>query len=388
MKSDRVADRVREIEGSGIRKFFDIAQQMEGAISLGVGEPDFVTPWSIREACIFSLEKGYTSYTSNWGLLELREMLSDKMYNEDSVYYEPEDEILITTGVSEASDLALRAILNPGDEVIIHEPSYVSYKPCTVFAGGTPVCVATEVENEFKLQAEEIEEKITEKTKAVVLNYPNNPTGATLSRNDLEEIADVVNEHDLLVISDEVYGKLTYEGEHTCFSSLNGMLDRTILLNGFSKAYAMTGWRLGYAAGNKEIIEAMMKIHQYVMMCAPITAQMAAMEALRCNDEVERMVSEYNRRRRLMVEGLREIGLSCFEPKGAFYTFPSIESTGLTSEEFAKKLLLDEKVVVIPGSVFGASGEGFVRCSYAVSQYEIKEALKRMGRFLEGHRVV
>ena len=388
MKSDRVADRVREIEGSGIRKFFDIAQQMEGAISLGVGEPDFVTPWSIREACIFSLEKGYTSYTSNWGLLELREMLSDKMYNEDSVYYEPEDEILITTGVSEASDLALRAILNHGDEVIIHEPSYVSYKPCTVFAGGTPVCVATGVENEFKLQAEEIEEKITEKTKAVVLNYPNNPTGATLSKKDLEEIADVVNEHDLLVISDEVYGKLTYEGEHTCFSSLNGMLDRTILLNGFSKAYAMTGWRLGYAAGNKEIIEAMMKIHQYVMMCAPITAQMAAMEALRCNDEVERMVSEYNRRRRLMVEGLREIGLSCFEPKGAFYTFPSIESTGLTSEEFAKRLLLDEKVVVIPGSVFGASGEGFVRCSYAVSQYEIKEALKRMGRFLEGHRVV
>jgi len=388
MNSNRVADRVREIEGSGIRKFFDIAQQMEGAISLGVGEPDFVTPWSIREACIFSLEKGYTSYTSNWGLLELREMLSDKIYNEDSVYYEPEDEILITTGVSEASDLALRAILNPGDEVIIHEPSYVSYKPCTVFAGGAPVCVATGVENEFKLQAEEIEEKITEKTKAVVLNYPNNPTGATLSRKDLEEIADVVNEHDLLVISDEVYGKLTYEGEHTCFSSLNGMRDRTILLNGFSKAYAMTGWRVGYAAGNKEIIEAMMKIHQYVMMCAPITAQMAAMEALRCNDEVERMVSEYNRRRRLMVEGLGEIGLSCFEPKGAFYTFPSIENTGLTSEEFAKLLLLDEKVVVIPGTVFGACGEGFVRCAYAVSQYEIKEALERMSRFLERHRVV
>ncbi len=387
MKSDKIADRVREIEGSGIRKFFDLAQQMEGAISLGVGEPDFVTPWSIREACIFSLEKGYTSYTSNWGLFELREMLSDKMYNEDSVYYEPEGEILITTGVSEASDLALRAILNPGDEVILHEPSYVSYKPCTVFAGGAPVCVATGVEKEFKLQAEEIEEKITEHTKAVVLNYPNNPTGATLSKKDLEEIADVVNEHDLLVISDEVYGKLTYEGEHTCFSSLNGMRDRTILLNGFSKAYAMTGWRLGYAAGNKEIIEAMMKIHQYVMMCAPITAQMAAMEALRCNDEVERMVSEYNRRRRLMVEGLKEIGLSCFEPKGAFYTFPSIENTGLTSEEFAKRLLMEERVVVIPGSVFGASGEGFVRCSYAVSQYEIKEALERMGRFLERHCV-
>jgi len=388
MNANRVADRVRQIKGSGIRQFFDIAQQTEGAISLGVGEPDFVTPWSIREACIFSLEKGYTSYTSNWGLLELREMISDKVYTDDSVYYDPEGEILITTGVSEAFDLAVRAIANPGDEVIIHEPSYVSYKPCTLFTGGMPVCVDTGVEDEFKLRAEKLEQKITDKTKAIILSYPNNPTGAALSTKDLEEIADVVTEHDLLVISDEVYGKLTYDGKHTCFSSLNGMKDRTILLNGFSKAYAMTGWRLGYAAGNKDIIEAMMKIHQYIMLCAPITAQMAAMEALRTNDEMEQMVSEYNRRRRLMVEGLREIGLSCFEPKGAFYTFPSIENTGLTSEEFAKRLLLEEKVVVIPGSVFGASGEGFVRCSYAVSQYEIKEALKRMGRFLEGHRVV
>lgn len=386
--SDRVSDRVREIKGSGIREFFDIAQRMEGAISLGVGEPDFVTPWSIREACIFSLEKGYTSYTSNWGLLELRESLSDRIYKESGVYYEPEGEILITTGVSEAFDLALRAIVNPGDEVILHEPSYVSYKPCTTFAGGTPVCVDTGVEDEFKLRAEKLEEKITEHTKAVILSYPSNPTGATLGRKDLEEIADVVNEHDLLVISDEIYGKLTYEGEHTCFSSLNGMKEQTILLNGFSKAYAMTGWRIGYAAGNKEIIEAMMKIHQYIMLCTPITAQMAAVEALRSDDEVERMVSEYNRRRRLMVEGLREIGLSCFEPKGAFYTFPSVENTGLTSEEFAKRLLLEEKVVVIPGSVFGACGEGFVRCSYAVSQYELKEALERMGRFLEGHRII
>ena len=386
--SDRVAERVRQMKGSGIREFFDIAQHMEGAISLGVGEPDFVTPWGIREACIFSLEKGYTSYTSNWGLLELREALSDTIYKESGVYYEPEGELLITTGVSEAFDLSLRALLNPGDEVILHEPSYVSYKPCTIFAGGTPVCVATGVENEFKVRAEQIEERITERTKAVILSYPNNPTGATLRRKDLEEIADVVNEHDLLVISDEVYGRLTYDGTHVCFSSLNGMRDRTILLNGFSKAYAMTGWRLGYAAGNKELIEAMMKIHQYVMLCAPITAQMAAMEALRCEDEVERMVSEYNRRRRLMVEGLRNIGLECFEPKGAFYTFPSIQNTGLTSEEFAKRLLLEEKVVVIPGSVFGACGEGFVRCSYAVSQYEIKEALERIGRFLERHQVV
>ncbi len=381
--SDRVAEKIRQIKGSGIREFFDIAQRMEGAISLGVGEPDFVTPWSIREACIFSLEKGYTSYTSNWGLLELREALSDKIYKETGVYYEPEGELLLTTGVSEASDLALRAIINPGEEVILHEPSYVSYKPCTAFAGGTPVCVPTSIEDEFKVQAERIEEKITERTKAVILSYPNNPTGATLSRKELEEIADVVNEHDLLVISDEVYGRLTYEGTHTCFASLNGMKERTILLNGFSKAYAMTGWRLGYAAGNKEILEAMMKIHQYVMMCAPITAQMAAIEALRCDEEVERMVSEYNRRRRVMVDELNNLGLACFEPKGAFYAFPSIQITGLTSAEFAKRLLFDEKVVVIPGSVFGACGEGFVRCAYAVSQYELKEALKRIERFLE-----
>jgi aminotransferase len=386
MKSDRVADRVRQMKGSGIREFFDIAQRMEGAISLGVGEPDFVTPWSIREACIFSLEKGYTSYTSNWGLLELREALSDAINKESGVYYEPEGELLITTGVSEAFDLSLRALLNPGDEVILHEPSYVSYKPCAIFAGGTPVCVATGVENEFKVRSEQIEERITERTKAVILSYPNNPTGAILNRKDLEEIADVANEHDLLVISDEVYGRLTYDGMHVCFSALNGMRDRTILLNGFSKAYAMTGWRLGYAAGNKELIEAMMKIHQYIMLCSPITAQMAAIEALRCEDEVERMVSEYNRRRRLMVDGLRNIGLECFEPKGAFYTFPSIQTTGLTSEEFAKRLLLEEKVVVIPGSVFGACGEGFIRCSYAVSQYEIKEALERIGRFLAGIR--
>ena len=384
MMSDRISDRVKQMKGSGIREFYDIAQRMEDAISLGVGEPDFVTPWRIREACIFSLEKGHTSYTSNWGLLELREALADSIYEETGVYYEPEGELLITTGVSEAADLALRAILNPGEEVILHEPSYVSYDPCTVFAGGTPVCVPTSLEDEFKVRAEQIEEKITDRTKAIILSYPNNPTGATLSRKDLEEIADVVNERDLLVISDEVYGKLTYEGTHTCFSSLNGMKERTILLNGFSKAYAMTGWRLGYAAGNKELIEAMMKIHQYVMMCAPITAQMAAIEALRCEDEVEKMVSEYNRRRRLMVDGLNNLGLSCFEPKGAFYTFPSIQTTGLTSAEFAKRLLFEEKLVVIPGSVFGTCGEGFVRCAYAVSQYEIKEALERIERFLTG----
>jgi aminotransferase len=379
---DHIAEKVKQIKGSGIREYFDLVQGMEGAISLGVGEPDFVTPWRIREACIFSLEKGYTTYTSNWGLLELREALSDTIYKETGVYYEPEGELLITTGVSEAADLALRAILDPGDEVILHEPSYVSYKPCTIFAGGAPVVVPTTVEDEFRVRAEDIEARITEQTKAILLNYPNNPTGATMDRNDLEEIADVATEHDLLVISDEVYEKLTYEGTHTCFSSLNGMKERTILLNGFSKAYAMTGWRLGYAAGNREILEAMMKIHQYIMMCAPITAQKAAIEALRCEDEVNQMVSDYNRRRRVMVDGLNKLGLCCFMPKGAFYTFPSIQTTGLSSAEFAKRLLFEEKVVVIPGSVFGACGEGYVRCAYTVSQYELKEALERMERFL------
>ena len=381
---NRVADRVSQIRGSGIREFFDIAQRMDDVISLGVGEPDFVTPWSIREACIFALEKGYTSYTSNWGLSELRQALSDYTYRETGVYYDPEDEILITTGVSEALDIALRAVLNSNEEVIVHEPSYVSYKPCTIFAGATPVCVDTEMRDGFKLRADKMETKITDKTKAVILNYPNNPTGATMERKDLEEIADVASEHDLLVISDEIYGKLTYEGKHTCFASLNGMKERTILLNGFSKAYAMTGWRIGYAMGPRDLIGAMMKIHQYIMLCAPITAQMAALEALKCSTEVEDMVAAYNRRRRLMVRGLKEIGLSCFEPKGAFYAFPHIANTGLTSEEFARQLLMTEKVVVIPGNVFGACGEGFIRCSYAVSEYELKEALERIGKFISG----
>ncbi len=357
---------------------------MEDVISLGVGEPDFVTPWSIREACIFALEKGYTSYTSNWGLLELREALSDEMYRDTGVYYDPEDEILITTGVSEALDLALRAILNPGDEVILHEPSYVSYKPCTIFTGAIPVSVATSMEDGFRLHADAVRTHLTEKTKALVLNYPNNPTGATMGRRELEAIADVVNERDLLVISDEIYGELTYDGKHTPFSALNGMKDRTIVLNGFSKAYAMTGWRIGYAMGPKDLIGAMMKIHQYVMLCAPVTAQMAAIEALRARTEKERMIEEYNRRRRLMLRGLKEIGLNCFEPCGAFYAFPSIKNTGLTSEEFARQLLMTERVVVIPGSVFGACGEGFIRCAYAVSQYELREAIERMGHFLAG----
>ncbi|HDS46256.1 MAG TPA: aminotransferase class I/II-fold pyridoxal phosphate-dependent enzyme [Methanomicrobia archaeon] len=379
---DRVADRVRHVKGSGIREFFDIAQGMEGAISLGVGEPDFVTPWSIREACIFALEKGYTSYTSNWGLLELREALAESIYKESGVYYDPKGELLVTTGVSEASDIALRAITNPGEEILLHEPTYVSYNACTIFTGGTPVSVPTRAEDDFKIRAEQLEERITERTKAIVLNYPNNPTGAIMSKKDLEEIADVVSEHDLLVISDEVYGRLTYEGTHTCFAALNGMKERTILLNGFSKRYAMTGWRLGYAAGNRELIGAMMKIHQYVMMCAPITAQMAAIEALRCEDEVDRMVREYNRRRRWLVDRLNRLELTCFEPKGAFYTFPSVKHTGLSSAEFAKRLLMEEKVVVIPGETFGPTGEGHLRCAYAVSLNELKEALERIEKFL------
>ncbi|MDI6860256.1 MAG: aminotransferase class I/II-fold pyridoxal phosphate-dependent enzyme, partial [Methanocellales archaeon] len=364
-----IADRVKYIPPSGIRKYFEMVIGMDDVISLGVGEPDFVTPWPIREACIYALEKGYTSYTSNWGLLELRNEISRCIASDYAIQYSPEDQILVTTGVSEALDLAIRATINPGDEVIIVEPCYVSYKPCVIFAGGKPIVVATNMSNDFKVTPEQIEEKITKKTKAVMLSYPNNPTGAIMGKKDLEGIADVVVERDLLVISDEVYDKLTYDGTHTCFSSLNGMYDKTILLNGFSKAYAMTGWRLGYAASTPEIIAAMLKVHQYTMLCAPITAQTAAIEALRNGrDEMLAMVREYDRRRRLIVKGLNELGLDCFEPKGAFYAFPCIKGTGMSSEAFAETLLKEQKVAVVPGDVFGASGEGFVRCSYAVSR--------------------
>ena len=379
-----ISDKVKHIPPSGIRKYFEMVIGVDDIISLGVGEPDFVTPWPIREACIYALEKGYTSYTSNWGLLELRNEISRYIASDYEVPYSPEDQILVTTGVSEALDLAIRATINPGDEVIIVEPCYVSYKPCVILAGGKPVVVATNMSNDFKVTPEQIEEKITKKTKAIILSYPNNPTGAIMGKKDLEGIADIVEEHDLLVISDEVYDKLTYDGTHTCFSSLNGMYDKTILLNGFSKAYAMTGWRLGYAASTSEVIAAMLKVHQYTMLCAPITAQMAAIEALRNGrDEMLAMGREYDRRRRLIVKGLDELGLDCFEPKGAFYAFPSIEGTGKTSEAFAEELLKEQKVAVVPGDVFGDSGEGFVRCSYAVSRREIKEALERIGAFLK-----
>lgn len=383
---DRIAERARSVPPSGIRKFFELVIGVEDVISLGVGEPDFVTPWHIREACVYSLEKGYTMYTSNYGLLELREEIAKRLEKDYSLSYDPKDEILVTVGVSEGFDLAIRAIINPGDEVLIHEPSYVSYKPCTIFAGGEPVIVETCVEDEFKLTPEAVEEKVTDRTKALVLSYPNNPTGATMSKKDLEEIADIVNEHDLIVISDEVYDKLTYEGKPCSFASLNGMRERTVLLNGLSKAYAMTGWRIGYAACNSEVIEAMMKIHQYAMLCAPITGQMAAIEALRNGErEVMRMMRQYNGRRKLIVKRFNEMGLQCFEPKGAFYAFPSIKATSLSSEEFAEELLKKEMVAVVPGNAFGACGEGFLRCSYAASLKDIAEAMERIEHFVKGY---
>jgi aminotransferase len=383
---DVVAERAKRVPPSGIRRFFELVTGIEDVISLGVGEPDFVTPWHIREACVYALEKGYTMYTSNYGLLELREEIAARLQRDYSLSYDPATEILVTVGVSEGFDLAIRALINPGEEVLIHEPSYVSYKPCTIFAGGEPVVVETRVEEEFKLVPEALEEKIGEKTKALVLSYPNNPTGATMSKKELEAIADVVNEHDLVVISDEVYDKLTYEGKPCSFASLDGMQERTVLLNGLSKAYAMTGWRIGYAACNSEVIEAMMKIHQYAMLCAPITSQMAAIEALRNGErEVREMRRQYNERRKLIVKRLNEMSLECFKPKGAFYAFPSIKATSLSSEEFAEKLLKKEKVAVVPGNAFGVCGEGFLRCSYAASLKDIAEAMDRMERFVKDY---
>ncbi len=381
--SDKLSAAVKNIPPSGIRRFFDLVTETKGVISLGVGEPDFVTPWHVREACIYSLEKGYTMYTSNWGMLELREEIARSLYNNYKVKYEPSNEVLVTVGVSEAMDLALRSVVSFGDEVLIPEPCFVSYAPCTSLAGGVPVPIPTTEDNDFRVTAAQIEEKITPNTKALILSYPNNPTGATISREELMEIAKVVKKHDLLVISDEIYDELTYEGTHTCFASLPAMKSRTILLNGFSKAYAMTGWRLGYACGHPEVIAHMTKIHQYTIMCAPIMAQMAALEALQNGtDEMKKMVAEYDRRRRLVLKGLGEIGLSCFEPRGAFYAFPSIRNTGMTSEEFAEKLLVDGKVAIVPGNVFGTNGEGHIRLSYAASVENLTEAIERMGKFI------
>jgi aminotransferase len=359
---------------------------MEGAISLGVGEPDFTTPWNISEAGIYSLEKGFTMYTSNKGLLELRQELARHLRSRYGLEYDPDTELLITVGVSEALDLAMRSIIDPKDEVLSPDPTYVSYGPCIVLAGGTVVPVPTTVENNFKVRASDIEKRITDRTKAILMGYPNNPTGAVMEREELVEIARIARNHDLLVVSDEIYDRLVYGVEHTCFATLPNMKERTILLGGFSKAYAMTGWRVGYAAARPEIIEAMTKVHQYTMLCAPIMAQMAAIEALRSGESaVKEMVADYDRRRRVMVKGLNDIGLACFEPKGAFYCFPSVKVTGLSSEEFAEQLLVEEKVAVVQGSAFGESGEGYVRCCYATALSDIQEALRRMGRFVERH---
>ena len=385
---ERISPAVHAVPPSGIRKYFDIAAEMEDVVSLGVGEPDFITPWSIRESCVHGLEQGYTSYTANRGMLELREEIAAHYASRYGISYDPAKDILITVGVSEALDIAMRAILSPGDEVLIPEPCYVSYQACVTFAGGKPVPVAAKLENDFRITPEELEPHVTKRTKALLIGYPNNPTGAVMAKDDLQKIATFAEKHDLIVVSDEIYGDLTYGGmEHTAFSSLPGMKERTILLNGFSKAYAMTGWRIGYALGNPDFIAAMTKIHQYTMLCAPITAQIAAVEALRRGEKyMKKMVAEYDRRRRLIYDGFQKLGLSCFEPKGAFYIFPNITSSGYTDEEFAENLLIKEHVALVPGSAFGESGKGHIRCSYATSIDKISEALARIGNFLKNHR--
>jgi len=387
-RKHKISDRANKLSPSGIRKFFDLLASMEEVISLGVGEPDYATPWHICEAAIESVEKGQTMYTSNLGMPELRQELSRYLKNQYGLEYDPASELLITVGVSEAMDLAMRAILNPGDEVIMSDPCYVAYDPCVILAGGRPVMVPTNEKNSFELTPADIEARINNRTRAILIGYPANPTGAVMSRDKLAKIAEVAQRHQLMVASDEIYAKLVYGVEHTCVASLPGMKENTILLGGFSKAYAMTGWRIGYAAAPREVIAAMTKIHQYTMMCAPTMGQVAAIEALKSGeDSATEMVEDYNRRRLVMVKGLGDIGLSCFEPKGAFYAFPSIKCTGMTSEEFAETLLAEEKVAVVPGSAFGECGEGYVRCCYATSMADIEEALSRMKRFVGRHRV-
>jgi aminotransferase len=378
-----LSQKVATLPPSGIRKFFDLLSSIEDVISLGIGEPDFVTPWHIREAGIFSLEKGYTMYTSNAGMPKLRQELAHYLELHYGVSYHPEHEILITTGSSEGLDLALRAIINPGDEVIIPDPCYVAYPADVTLAGGVPILVPTSEENNLVIRATDIEARITKQTKAILIGYPANPTGAVILRKEAEAIATLAKKYDLLVISDEIYARLVYGVEHICFPSLAGMKERTILISGLSKSHAMTGWRIGYVAAERMFIQALTKIHQYTMLSAPTMAQLAAIEALRNGeDEVIKMIQEYNRRRRIMVKRLHEIGLTCFEPMGAFYAFPSIKNTGMNSEEFAEKLLLEDKVAVVPGTAFGPRGEGFVRCCYATSLPNIEEALRRMERFV------
>ncbi len=376
---------VAEIKPSGIRKFFDIAATMDGVISLGVGEPDFRTPWQIRKAGINSLEKGKTKYTSNWGIAQLRSAVSDYVKRKYSLDYKPDEEILITVGGSEAIDACIRALVSPGDEVIIPQPSYVCYEPITRLAGGVPVIIETRAEDDFKVTREQLEKALSPRTKLLILPYPCNPTGAIMEKEDLEELARVLKNTNVAVLSDEIYAELTFGGKrHVSPASIDGMWERTVTVNGFSKAFSMTGWRLGFACGPREIMDQITKIHQFAIMCAPTTSQYAAIEALKnCDGEVERMVHEYDMRRRMMVAGFNEIGLTCREPKGAFYTFPSVKSTGLSSDEFCERLLYSKKVAVVPGTAFGDSGEGFIRASYCYSVEHIKEAISRIGEFLK-----
>ena len=378
-----LSDKVVAIKPSGIRKFFDIVSEMKDAISLGVGEPDFDTPWHVRDEGIYSLEKGRTFYTSNSGLKELRQEICRYLHRKQGLTYDPLTQVLITVGGSEAIDIGLRAMINPGDEVLIPQPSYVSYEPCAVLAGATPVMINLKAENEFRLTAKELEEAITDKTKILILPFPNNPTGAIMERGDLEAIAEVILKHDIFVMSDEIYSELTYTDKHVSIAELPGMQERTVLINGFSKAYAMTGWRLGYACGPKEIIRQMTKIHQFAILCAPTTSQYAAVEALKNgDDDIVHMRTAYNQRRRYLMHAFREMGLECFEPYGAFYVFPCIKEFGMTSEEFATRLLEEEKVAVVPGTAFGDCGEGFLRISYAYSLEKLKLAMGRIEKFI------
>lgn len=380
---DPLSSKIKGIEPSGIRKFFDVVSEMKDAISLGVGEPDFDTPWHIREEGIYSLEQGRTFYTSNAGLKELKIEIANYLYRRFGLSYSPNEEIMVTVGGSEAIDGAFRAMLDAGDEVLIPQPSYVSYEPCVVLADGVPVILELKEENGFKLTKEQLLEHITEKTKIVVLPFPNNPTGAVMTREDLAELVDVIIEKDLYVLSDEIYAELTYGTDHVSIASFPGMKERTILINGFSKAYAMTGWRLGYACGPKNILEQILKIHQYAIMCAPTNSQFAAVEALKNgDDDVEKMRTAYNQRRNYLMRAFQEMGLPCAEPFGAFYMFPCIKKFGMSSDEFATRLLKEEKIAVVPGTAFGASGEGFIRISYAYSIDDLKEALGRISKFL------
>ena len=379
-----LSKKIIEIEPSGIRKFFDVANEMKDAISLGVGEPDFDTPWRIREEGIFSLERGRTFYTSNAGLQELRDEICNYLERKIHVRYDSRHETLVTVGGSEAIDVGLRCMLDPGDEVLIPQPSYVSYLPCTVMADGKPVVIPLQYENEFKLTVEDLEKYISSRTKVLIMPFPNNPTGSIMTKEDLEPVAEFVKEHDLYVISDEIYSELTYKTEHVSIASLPGMRERTIVINGFSKGFAMTGWRLGYCCGPETIIEQMVKLHQFAIMCAPTNSQYAAIEGLRnCDDEVEEMRKSYNQRRRFLMHEFARMGLECFEPFGAFYVFPSILEFNMTSEEFATRRLEEEKVAVVPGTAFGTCGEGFLRISYAYSLDDLKVALGRLGRFIQ-----